>query len=203
MKTIRNNVFDDKNISIFVMLNIVIDKWKIILFMAILSIPVSSIFYFNENNFFESNAVIILGKKYPTDTIFLEHPLILAKKIRVEINSNKNIVRGTVKTDNNAYYDRVRRTLTIKFIASSPEMAKKELALTINKILRSHYKKFLINKKTTESKNAVNTIVEVGPTYNPAPISTSSYRFFLNGIIISMIFSCFFILFRYRMLILK
>jgi hypothetical protein len=148
--------------------------------------------------------VIIIGKKYSTDRSFIEHPLILAKKIRVEISSNKNIESGIVKTDNNAYYDKVRRTLTIKFIATSAEIAKKELTLTIDKILKSHYKKFLINKKITDTKDAVNTIVLERPTYNPITITPFNYQIYLlNGIILSMIFSCFFILCRYRILILK
>ena len=203
MKSIRSNIFEDKNISIFILLNILLDKWKIILVMAVLSIPLSGIYYFYGNELFESNAIIIIGKRFPTDRVYFEHPLLLAQKIRVESSSNRNIESAIVKTDNNAYYDKVRRTLSIKFIGTSPEIVKKELSLMTNKILKSHYVKYVLIKQKMGAYFGVNTIVEEGPSYSSVPVKPINYFVFIKGIVLSIIFSFFYILCRYRMVTVK
>jgi hypothetical protein len=199
----KDNLFEDQNISIFYLVEIIIIKWKLVVLIMSLSIPLSGIYYLLADELYLSNSIILVGKKHSTDRDFLESPIILAQKLKFESNTIKDVRKITVITNTNAFYDAVQRTMYISLISTTAEKAQNKLSVIIDDVVKNHELVYLRNKKLTSGDGSIRTAVLKSPTYPVTPVNPINYVVFIEGIILSIILACFFILLQHQMLLIK
>ena len=199
MKTVKNNIFDDDNYSIFYLLEIIIARWKHIMLLMLLSLPLSGVYYFYADESYKSNSIILIGKKHAQDHDFLEPPTILAKKIKHKYSSHKDIDKITVKTNTISFYETVQRTMEISLESNSPDKSQKLLSMIVDAIIKKHYSLYLYNKKINEIDGENKTLIILKPTYAVRSVNPINITVFIKGLLFSLLIGCFSVLFLHHL----
>jgi uncharacterized protein involved in exopolysaccharide biosynthesis len=184
-------MFDDDNISVFYFLNVIVQKWKFITLFVILSVPFSGLYYMLVTEVYESNSIIMVGKQHATDHVFIESPVILAKRINLQYRYMKDVDRISVKINPTSFYEVVQRTVELSLQSDSAEKAQKLLSALVNDLIEKHWYLYATQHMNDQTQDQLKSAIVLKPTYAEKVVNPIDYAIFINGAIFSLLIGCF------------
>lgn len=197
------NIFSDKNISVFYFLEIIIHRWKFLILMVFLSLPLSGIYYLVGEEVFESTSMIMIGKRYASDRVYMESPIILAKRIKSEYYYSKNINKITVEINSSSFFEVAQRTIQITLRSDSAAKAQKMLSDITGDIIEKHDSIYRINPLISKEVGAIRTAVVLKPTLSEKAVNKIDYTIFIKTGGVFFLIGCLIALFMHQIVLLR